>query len=189
MRQEPAEQLGPLARTTRQNLRHQAPVIVVKNRLRHPPEERKSMDVAIHPGFGNGSRIRPNKTGIAKGQIQREEMRLLFDATNYHHGLAEIRLGVTGCMSQRHKHLAVTPTMFADIILDRRIAALKVVFIPQALKNTLGGMPLLTVPTEIFLQPLIDEAREAIQLRPLDLRRAPIAGRHRKPHNLIHACA
>ena len=66
---------------------------------------------------------------LQRGQVQREEMRLLFNATNYHHGLAEIRLGVTGGMSQRHKHLAVAPNMFTDIIFDGRIAALKAVFI------------------------------------------------------------
>jgi len=152
-------------------------------------EERKRMDMTISPGLRDRRRVSANKTGIAVRKIQREEMRLLFDATNYHHGLAEIRLGVTGGMSQRHKHLAVTPTMFADIILDRRIAALKVVFIPQALKNALGGMSLLAVPAEIFMQPLIDEASESIQLRPLDTRCSPVTGRYGKLHDLLHARA
>ena len=48
MRQEPAEQLGSLAHASRQNLRHQAPVSVIKNRLRHAPKERKGMDMAIN---------------------------------------------------------------------------------------------------------------------------------------------
>ena len=91
-------------------------------------------------------------------------------------------------MRQWHKHLAAPPAMFTDVILDRRVATLEPVLVTQALKNTLGSMPLLTVPAEVFLHPLIDEASEPVQLRPLDLRRAPIAGRHRKPHDLLHAC-
>ena len=99
------------------------------------------MDMTINPGLRDRRRVSANKTGIAVRKIQRKEMRLLFNATNSHHGLAEIRLGVTplanagtrcqaaGGMSQRHKHLAAPPTMFADIILDRRIAALERVFI------------------------------------------------------------
>ena len=50
--------------------------------------------------------------------------------------------------------------------------------VPRPLKNPLGGMPLLAVPAEVFQQPLVDEAGETVQLGPLDLRRAPIAGRH-----------
>ena len=57
MRQEPAEQLGPLTRTARQDLRNKAPIIVVKHRLRHPPEEGKGMDMAINPGLRNCCRI------------------------------------------------------------------------------------------------------------------------------------
>jgi hypothetical protein len=68
--------------------------------------------------------------------------------------------------------------MFTDIILDRRVAAREAVLVPQTLKNTPGGMPLLAVPAKVFLQPLIDEAGEPVQLGPFDLRRAPIARRH-----------
>ena len=48
--------------------------------------------------------------------------------------------------------------------------------IAQPLKNPFGSVPLLAVPVEVFLQPLIDEAGEAIELRPLDLRRSLITG-------------
>jgi len=77
------------------------------------------------------------------GQIKREEVRLLLNATNHHHRLAKIRLGVTGGMSQRHKHLAAAPAVFMNVILDRRIAALEPMLIPQPFKNPLGGVPLL----------------------------------------------
>lgn len=188
MRQEPAEQLGPLTRATRQNLCHQAPIIIVKNRLRHAPKERKSMDVAINPSLGNGSGISAHKTSIAVGQIQREEMRLLFNATNHHHGFAEIRLSVAGGMCQRHKHLAAAPTVFTDVVLDRRVAAMESMLIPQPLKNALGGMSLLAVPAEILLQPLVNKAGKAIQFGTLDRRCSLVSWRHRKAHHLLHAC-
>jgi hypothetical protein len=60
--------------------------------------------------------------------------------------------------------------------------------IPQTLKNALGGMALLPVPAEIVLQPLINEAREPVQLGPLDICRSLIAGRDRKHHHLLNAC-
>ena len=49
------------------------------------------------------------------------------------------------------------------------IATLEAMFIPQPLKNTFGGMSLLTVSTEILRKPLINKASEAIQLGPLDI--------------------
>ena len=125
VRQEPAEQFGPLACAIRQDLRHKAPIIIVKHRLRHPPEERKGMDMAINPSLGHGSGISANKARIAVGKIKREEMRLLFNTPNHHHGLAKIRLGMTRGMCQRHKHLTASTTMFTDVILDRRVAGLE----------------------------------------------------------------
>ena len=130
VRQEPAEQFGPLARAIRQDLRNEAPVIVIKHRLRHPAEERKGMDVAINPSLGHGSGVGPNKACITEGQIQREEMRLLLHAADHHHRLAEVGLCVAGGMSQWHKHLAASTTMFTDVILDRRVAALEAVLVP-----------------------------------------------------------
>ena len=66
--------------------------------------------------------------------------------------------------------------MFPDVILDRRVAAHEAMLIAQPLKNPFGSVPLLAVPVEVFLQPLIDEASEAIELRPLNLRRSLITG-------------
>ena len=74
--------------------------------------------------------------------------------------------------------------MFTNVILDRRVAALEPVLIPQPLKNTLGGMPLLAVLAKVFQQPLVDEAGVTIQLGPLDLSRTPIA-----PLSRMQACA
>lgn len=49
MGQESAEQRRALACSIRYDLCHQAAIVVVDDRLRHGPEERKRMDVAIDP--------------------------------------------------------------------------------------------------------------------------------------------
>ena len=41
--------------------------------------------------------------------------------------------------------------MFTDIVLDRRLTAAKLVLIPQALKNELGGVALFARKAEIVL--------------------------------------
>ncbi len=84
----------------------------------------------IEGGAGNASGVGPNKACITEGQIQREEMRLLLHAADHHHRLAEVGLCVAGGMSQWHKHLAASTTMFTDVILDRRVAALEAVLVP-----------------------------------------------------------
>jgi hypothetical protein len=77
--------------------------------------------------------------------------------------------------------------LFPDVILDRRVTALKLVLVAQPFKNALGGVALFTGTLQIVLHPLIDEDGEPIQLGPLDLRRALIARRHREHHHLLHA--
>jgi hypothetical protein len=134
------------------------------------------MDVTINPSFRHRRRVSTNKAGVTVGQIQRKEMRLLLNPADHNHGFAEIRLGVAGGVGQRHKHLSPAPAMFPDVILDRRVAAHEAMLIAQPLKNPFGSVPLLAVPVEVFLQPLIDEAGEGIELRPLDLRRSLITG-------------
>ena len=93
-----------------------------------------------------------------------------------------------GGMRQRDKHLSAEPPLFPDVILDRRVATSERMLIPQPFKNVLGGVALFAVPAEIFLQPLVDEARETVELGPLDPRRSLITGRGRKHHHLLHAC-
>ena len=77
--------------------------------------------------------------------------------------------------------------MFADIVLYRRVTALKLVLVAQPFKDALGGVALFAGTLQIVLQPLINEARETIELGPLDIRRALVAGRDREHHHLLHA--
>ena len=92
-------------------------------------------------------------------------------------------------MRQRDKHLPTASAMFPDIVLDRRVSASELVLISQPFKNALGRVTLLARMAEIVLQPLVDEASEAIEFGPLDLSRSLISGRNRKAHHLLHARA
>ncbi|AGI71613.1 hypothetical protein OA238_c14680 [Octadecabacter arcticus 238] len=92
-------------------------------------------------------------------------------------------------MCQWDKHLSMVAAMFPDIVLDRGLPASKLMLVPQTFKNALGRVALLTVPAEIVLQPLINEAGKASKLGPLDLRSSLISGRNRKAHHLLHARA
>ena len=145
------------------------------------------MNMAINPGLGNRRRIGPNKAGIAVRQIQRKEMRILLNSADHNQGLAKIRLGMARSMRQRYKHLTTASSMFPDIILDRRLTAAKLVLIPQAPKNALGGVALLARKAEIVLKSLVDEASEPVQLGPLDRSRSLISGWDRQAHHLVHA--
>lgn len=100
------------------------------------------MDMAINPGLGYRCRIGAHKARITVGQIQREEMRLLLDTADHHHRFTKICLRVTGGMRQRDKHLTTAAPVFPDIVLDRRIAALELVHVPQPFKNALGRVAL-----------------------------------------------
>ena len=71
------------------------------------------------------------------------------------------------CRAQRGleksgKHFVVRVTLPE---IDELATALEPVLVPQPLKNTVGGIPLLAVPAKVFQQPFVDEAGEAIQLR------------------------
>ena len=65
MRQEPAEEAGAFACAIRQDAHHQASVVVVEHRPRHPAEESESMNVAVDPSLGGCRWIGPNVTRIA----------------------------------------------------------------------------------------------------------------------------
>ena len=147
------------------------------------------LNMAIDPGLRDRRRIGAHVTGIAVWQIEREEMRLLRDATDDDHGFAKIGLRMARCMRQRHEHLAPQPFMLTQVILHDGIAANEPVLIPQPFENTLGGVALLAVPALILSQPRIDNLGEPIQLRPLDLGPPPVTGRHRKTQHLLHAVA
>ena len=75
------------------------------------------MNVTIDPSFRCRCPIGPHEAGVAVRQIHDEKMRLLLDAANDDHGLAEIGPGMSGRMRQRYEHLASAPFVFAHLEL------------------------------------------------------------------------
>ena len=98
MRQEPAEERGPLPRPVGQDLRDQAAVVVVEHRQRRPAEEGEGVNVAIDPRLRRRRRIGPDKAGIAVRQVHDEEVRLPLDPADDHDGFAEVGLRMSGRM-------------------------------------------------------------------------------------------
>ena len=80
MRLQGAEQPCPLACAVRQDLRHQAAVVVVENRQRNAPKEPEGMDMSIRPRLRRRRRVGPDETGVAVRQVHHKEMGLLLDA-------------------------------------------------------------------------------------------------------------
>src|SRR3546814_5155477 len=85
MGQEAAEQRRPLACAVGQDLRHKAPVVVVDDRLRHGPEERKRVDVAIDPCLRYRRWISADIAAVTVRQIQHEEVGLPLHAADDDH--------------------------------------------------------------------------------------------------------
>ena len=79
----------------RHDLGHQAPIIIVKDRARHSPEEGKGVNMSIKPSFCVRSRIGADVTGIAVRQIKGEDVRLPLDPANRNQRFTKIRLTVT----------------------------------------------------------------------------------------------
>ena len=189
MRQELAEERGPLARSIRQDLRNQAAVVVVEHRRRDLAEECEGVDVAVDPGFRCRRRIRAHEAGIAVRQVHDEGMRLLLLAADDDRRRAEVGLGMSGRMRQRHEHLAAAPLVFADTVLHDRVAAGEPVLVAEPLEHPLRRVPLLAMDLPIAVEPAVDNPGEGIQLRPLHRGSPPVSGRNRERHHLRYAVA
>ena len=83
------------------------------------------------------------ETGIRVRQVEAEKVDLLPYAANHRYRLAEIGLGMTGWMGQRHEHLLGPGTMLVHIPLHGRVAAGIAVLGAQALEDALGRVSLL----------------------------------------------
>src|ERR1700746_556788 len=80
-------------------------------------------------------------------------------AANAADTVAEIDLGMTRRMDERHEHLARPHTRQPHVVFYDRIAARKAVFDPQPLENPLCRMLLLRRRRLIGLEDRVDEPR------------------------------
>lgn len=81
-------------------------------------------------------------------QVEDEEMGLLLDAIEDHHGFAEIRLRIPRRVGQRHKHFTSTALTLPDIVLDDQ---------PQQLQNR---------PTWLAVKPKVVDALHTVLYLP-----------------------
>jgi hypothetical protein len=133
--------------------------------------------------------IRLDETGITMRQVHGEEMGFLLHTADPHHRLAEIRLGVTRFMDQRHEHFPLAQALATNIVLDDGVATGKAMLVPQPFINPLSRVPLLARTALVRFQKRVDNAGKSIQLRPLRCTASLIPRRNGKPQNLSHRLA
>ena len=101
---------------------------------------------------------------------QAEEGDLLAKAPDLDYRLAEVDLGMARRMVQRNEGLARRLPLRADVVLGDRVAAREPVLVPQTLEDPIRRVPLLAwhIRGPVRLQDRVDDAGEALQLRPPD---------------------
>ena len=126
-----------------QYLRHGQPGIVVEDAPGHSAQKGERCYVPVQEGLGSLRRIGLHEAAVAVGQVDDEAVGLAFHAADDHQGLAEVALGVSRRMGQRHEHLPGLTAMLSYVVLDCGVSAVEPVLIPQPLEDALGGVALL----------------------------------------------
>ena len=98
VRQHRAEPLGAVAGAIRHDPGDQALVIIVKDRLRNRPEERKRMDMSVQPSLSVRRRVGTDVAGVTVWQIECKEIGFPLDPADHDQGFAEIGLRMTRWM-------------------------------------------------------------------------------------------
>ena len=112
---------GPraLATAVSQYLRHGQLGIVVEDALRHTTQEGEGRDVAVQECLGGLRRIGLQEAAVAVGQVDDEAVGLALHAADDHQGLAEVALGVSRRMGQRHEHLLGLAAMLSKRVFPK----------------------------------------------------------------------
>jgi hypothetical protein len=88
------ERSGPLSCAIWQNVCHQAPVIVIQDRLGDAAEDGEGPIVPVQPGFRRRRRVAHYEASIAVGKIHDKEMRPPLNAGDDHIRYTKISLGM-----------------------------------------------------------------------------------------------
>ncbi len=138
-------------------------------------------------GGGRGlRRIGLHKTRVAVWQVHRKEVDLALDPGDLRQSLAKIDLRMAWIVPQRHKHVAMPQPSRQHVVLNDGDPADIAVLVTKPFEDPLRGMALLSRPTFIRHQDLVDDPGKPIQFR---TRRRPapsVPGRHRKRQHLRH---
>ena len=183
-----AERPGALTRAVAQNARHRRRRVVVQHRERNPAEEGEGADMAVQERLRRLLRIGLHEPDIGMRQDRAEEGHLLAPAPHLDHRLAEVDLGMARRVMQRNEGLARRLAAGPDIVLHDRVAAREPVLVLQPLEDPIRRVPLLArhIRVRVRLQDRVDDAGEALQLRPPHRLRPAIARRRRVAQHLLH---
>ena len=128
-----------------QNLGQRQPGIVVEHALGHTAQEGKGRDAPAQEGLGGIGGVGLHIAAVAMGQIRDEAVGLPLHASDDHHRLAEVALGVARRVGQRHEHLPCPAAVLPDVVLDYRLLALEPVLVSQPLEDALDRVALLAM--------------------------------------------
>ncbi len=182
--QQSRERPRPRARAIAADLGHGQPRVVVQDRLRYAPEERERRDMTVEECLRRLGRIRLHERRVRMRQVHVEPVHLLAHAANHADGLAEVDLGVTRRVGERHERLAGSELLLMHVVLHRRVAAAVAVLRLQPLEDTLGRMALLRRRLLVLRQDRFDHANERPERWSFDRLAALITGWRRKPAHL-----
>ena len=93
--------------------------------------------------LGGLGRICLHEAPVAVGQVQDKAVGFPLDTADDHQGLAEVALGVSRRMGQRHEHLLGLAAVLSYIVLDYGVLTVEPVLIPQPLEDALYRVALL----------------------------------------------
>ena len=163
---------------------HGNPGIVVADPLGYGLEELEGSTVTLLKGLGTFTGKDLTEEGIAKRQRHYEHRHLSLLPPIDDRRRAEIGLGFTGAMHQRHEDFRRPPLVAADLFLDNGSAALIPLF-TEPFQNLLGCVPLLLRGLLVGFENLVDQCHEWPQDRLSAWLLLLIAGRFRMLQNLL----
>ena len=186
MRLQLAEHTRSLSHPVAQDARHRQRGVVVQDRARHLAEEVEGGVVPVAERFGGLRRIGLHETRVAVRQVHRKKVDLALDPGDLRQRLAKIHLRMAWIVPQRHEHLAMPQPSRQHVVLNDGDPADIAVLVAKPFEDPLRGMPLLSRPTFIRHQDLVDDPGKRIQLRTRRRPAPPVPGRHRKRQHLRH---
>ncbi len=109
---------------------------------------------------------------VGVGQAHHRQSRLHAHTGNLDERLAEVELGLTRWLGERHEHFTVTVVVVGEVAPELTLRTLVAVLVAQALEDPLGGVALLLGGGLILLEDLVDHPEECSELGSRTLTRA-----------------
>ena len=104
-----------------------------------PPKNANALHVPVAERFRRLGRVGHHEDRVGMRQVHRKEVDLALDAADHADGFAEVRLGMSWRMHQRHEHLLRPLAPARNVVLHDRDLAREAVLVAQPLENALGS--------------------------------------------------